>query len=80
MKFYEAIDQVVSLQEGHISVEAPGIASTTVELIRESKLGPPTLGYTYSCHRGNFPCYECPGCYKRQEVFAQLGMFQSASS
>ncbi|WP_377042066.1 7-cyano-7-deazaguanine synthase [Mycolicibacterium llatzerense] len=77
--FYESLDQLVSMQEGSIRVCAPALHDTTAELITRSGLGEDVLGWTVSCHRANFPCGTCPGCHKRTEVLAQVGILCGAS-
>lgn len=74
--FYSAIDVVTKLQEGGVQVEAPALGYSTVELVRQARLNESVLGRTVSCHRSVRPCGDCPGCWKRQQVFAELGVFQ----
>ncbi|MEH3140255.1 MAG: 7-cyano-7-deazaguanine synthase [Mycobacterium kyogaense] len=72
--FYELLDRLVSLQEGAIRVSAPALHLTTAELLIESGLRENILGWTVSCHRADYPCGTCPGCHKRAEVLAQVGV------
>ncbi|WP_367657417.1 7-cyano-7-deazaguanine synthase [Clavibacter michiganensis] len=72
--FYRALDAVVSLQEGGIRINAPGISKTTEQLINDAGLDEAVLGWTTSCHRSNLVCGSCPGCWKRQRVLASLGI------
>jgi 7-cyano-7-deazaguanine synthase len=71
-RFYSALDAVTAMQEGAVRVDAPAISMSTLDLVRESGLGQDTLGWTVSCHRGDFPCHACPGCYKRDQVLHNL--------
>lgn len=72
--FYQLADTLVAYQEGGIRVEAPGISQTTEELITSTELPTSVIGWTFSCHRADLPCGECPGCWKRQRVLANLGI------
>lgn len=73
-EFYQRLDALVSYQEGAVRVVAPGIRSTTEELLESSGLDEQVLGWTASCHRSNLPCGHCPGCWKRQRILAALGI------
>lgn len=73
-EFYRLLDALVSFQEGGIRVEAPGIEFTTEELVRESGVPHDVLAWTFSCHRSDRPCGACPGCWKRQQVLAAVGV------
>jgi 7-cyano-7-deazaguanine synthase len=66
--FYEALDVVMSMQEGGVHVDAPALDLTTEELVLASGLTADVLGWSVSCHRSNLPCGSCPGCWKRQRV------------
>lgn len=72
--FYDLLDALISYQEGDVHVAAPGIEYTTEELVRRSGASFETLAWTFSCHRGDRPCGECPGCWKRQQVLASVGV------
>ena len=74
IRFYEAIDNLISLQEGGIRVFAPAIDLTTVELVRTSGIPLDILGWTHSCHTSNFACGRCRGCYKHIGVLRDLGV------
>lgn len=73
-EFYARLDGLMHYQEGGVRVLAPGIAGTTEDLLRASKLDEQILGWTASCHRSNLPCGECPGCWKRVQVLAAYGV------
>lgn len=75
-RFYEALDALLQAQEGGLTVAAPGITNTTVELVQASNISDSVLGWTHSCHRANMPCMECPGCYKREQTLFELGRLQ----
>jgi 7-cyano-7-deazaguanine synthase len=72
--FYQALDCLISMQEGGIRVRAPAINETSAELVRRSGLTEDVLGWTVSCHRASFPCGDCPGCWKRTKVLSDLGI------
>jgi 7-cyano-7-deazaguanine synthase len=67
--FYQALDQLLRLQEGGIRVMAPAIASTTEELLADAALPASFTAWTVSCHRAALPCGDCPGCWKRLRIF-----------
>jgi 7-cyano-7-deazaguanine synthase len=71
--FFHQIDRVIGMQEGHLRVETPAIAMTTIELIRSSKVTDSILGWTHSCHKADFACGSCRGCWKRENVLDELG-------
>ncbi len=72
-EFYERMDHILSIQEGALRVEAPGLAFTAVELVRCSKIPDSILGWTHSCHKAEFACGACRGCWKRENVLDELG-------
>ena len=74
--FYEALNAMLQIQEGHITVSTPAISETTEQLVLRSGLGEEVLGWTVSCHRSVLPCGDCPGCWKRARVLANLGLLQ----
>jgi 7-cyano-7-deazaguanine synthase len=71
--FYLALNDLLAKQEGGISVSAPAIDVDAAELVTSSGIDDATLAWTHSCHRANYPCQECPGCYKRDQVLTSLG-------
>ncbi len=72
--FYEAIDSLMTLQEGSVHITAPAIDMTTEELIRISMVPESLLLWAHSCHISNNPCGTCPGCIKYREVRRNLGI------
>ena len=76
-EFYEALDRLMSMQEGNVRVVVPAIDQTSVELVQRSGLGEDVLAWTISCHRASFPCGDCPGCWKRGRVLSELGFLGS---
>lgn len=67
--FIECIDKLISIQEGTVRVSAPVNHLTTVELIKNSKVDLNFLrSWAHSCHKSNYPCGKCRGCYKHYET------------
>ncbi len=66
--FYKRLGSLVSHQEGNIKISAPAIGLTTEELISRSRAPRSFLGATFSCHRSNIACGDCPGCKKQREL------------
>ncbi|MFZ6990387.1 7-cyano-7-deazaguanine synthase [Curtobacterium sp. RRHDQ66] len=73
-EFYRLLDALVAYQEGGIRISAPAINYTTEELLVAAGLGANIIAETASCHRSNFPCGACPGCWKRQRVLASMNL------
>jgi 7-cyano-7-deazaguanine synthase len=74
-EFFRLLDGLTRYQEGGVGVAAPAIASTSVELIRDSGAGADLLGWTHSCHIGNAACGRCRGCLKRLAVLTEAGLW-----
>lgn len=72
-QFVRAMSAALQLQEGNLTLEAPAIGMTTVELLRRSEVSSEILSWAHSCHRGPLPCLECSGCKKYIGVFAEIG-------
>jgi 7-cyano-7-deazaguanine synthase len=70
--FIQALDHLLSLQEGQMHVSAPAIHLRTTQLVRESGIPFSDLAWAHSCHKANVPCGECRGCYKHFEVWREL--------
>lgn len=71
-EFYMQLNRTVSMQEGKIFVDVPGIQMTTVELVQKSGAPLSLLGWTHSCHKAPYACGNCRGCWKRQSVMVEL--------
>src|SRR5690606_8796838 len=71
-KFYDLLNDLMQYQEGNVSVSAPAINLSTVQLVLQSKISSELLFYAHSCHTGNEPCSHCRGCNKYIEVLQQL--------
>lgn len=72
--FYSKISDIISLQEGNISVSTPAIHLTSVELIKQSSIPENLLLLAHSCHTSNEPCMKCRGCFKHLHTLQQLGI------
>jgi len=66
--FFRRLSAVLSCQEGGLKVLAPAKKLSSEELISISKTPRSILGATFSCHRSNVPCGDCPGCIKQREL------------
>jgi 7-cyano-7-deazaguanine synthase len=66
--FFRKMNSLTSFQEGGMRIEAPAIELSTEKLIDVSKTPRSILGATFSCHRGNTACGDCPGCRKQRDV------------
>jgi 7-cyano-7-deazaguanine synthase len=71
-EFYELLSRVTEYQEGNITVSAPAIALTTVQLISEAQVPLEILALAHSCHVGDFACGTCGGCAKYLAVHREL--------
>lgn len=72
-QFYDALDQVMAIQEGKMRIRAPAIDMSSVDLINISAIQDSVLGWTHSCHTASVACGFCPGCAKRRDVLEELG-------
>ncbi len=70
--FVDAIDKLISAQEGNARVIAPFIESDIVQLAARSALPEHVLRRTHSCHVGNLACGQCPGFHRRIAILAAL--------
>ncbi len=70
-EFLDAMDRVVSQQSG-VRVVAPALGMTTLELVRKAAVPRSVLGWTFSCHTGEWACGSCRGCHKHRDVIARL--------
>lgn len=71
--FLDAIDALLRLQEGNLTVSAPSRHLSTEQLLLHSAVDDTTLGWTHSCHQDNVPCGHCPGCLRRNTALASAG-------
>lgn len=68
--FYDALAQLIAMQEGGIRVTAPAAGMTAIDLLNHSGISLDVLAWTHSCHRSDLACGDCPGCWKRAELLA----------
>jgi len=71
--FFEAMNGVLSLQEGQLELQAPAIEETTAELCRDSGIPFEILAWTHSCHVSAYACGTCRGCVKHRHTMHVLG-------
>lgn len=71
-EFVSAVSALLALQEGHMTVLAPAIKLSTIELIRLSAVPDTELAWAHSCHKSNVPCGNCRGCNKYFKILADL--------
>lgn len=71
-EFLQSFNALLSAQQANITVLAPAIEMSSVELIEKSLVPEGILGWTLSCHTGPVGCGECRGCYKHVETRALL--------
>lgn len=73
VEFIERIDGLLSFQEGELRVSAPAISLSSADLIKSSGIPFHLLAWAHSCHRANYACGDCRGCYKHQATMNVLG-------
>lgn len=71
--FVEAMDRLLSLQEGRMRIIAPAIELSCAELVRTSRVPMGLLAWAHSCHVSEFACGQCRGCNKHREAMRELG-------
>jgi 7-cyano-7-deazaguanine synthase len=69
--FLRGIDKVVSVQSG-VRVIAPALKLSTLKLVRNTKAPLSLLGWTFSCHTGEWACGTCRGCLKHDNVMRRI--------
>jgi 7-cyano-7-deazaguanine synthase len=68
--FLRAIDRLMSLQEGKVTVSAPARSLHPNKLLELSGFPLSLLGLTFSCHVMEYPCGRCRGCEKQLDTIA----------
>lgn len=71
--FVETINNLLRLQEGEMTIEAPAIDFSSAELVERSGIKRDLLCWAHSCHTGNFACGLCRGCDKHRQTMSELG-------
>jgi 7-cyano-7-deazaguanine synthase len=72
-EFVTSLNALLLQQEGEMTLEAPAIGLTAVELIRKSGVPMEVLAWAHSCHTSEFACGLCRGCRKHYETLRDLG-------
>jgi 7-cyano-7-deazaguanine synthase len=72
-EFFEAVNNVLYLQEGNVVLEAPALEDTTVSLCRRLSVPFEVLAWSHSCHVSERACGLCRGCCKHRESMRELG-------
>ena len=71
--FIDAMSDLMAMQEGGLTVSAPAIRMTAVELVQTSAVPKSVLAWAHSCHTGNLACGQCRGCIKHYATWKALG-------
>ncbi len=71
--FVERISDLMSMQEGGLTVSAPAIGLSATELVIASGIDKATLAWAHSCHTGVLACGNCRGCIKHYGTWKALG-------
>ncbi len=71
-EFVAAINYLMVIQEGEMTVEAPAIEYSTSELVKVAGVPSAMLAWAHSCHKSSVACGNCRGCNKYFEVWHEL--------
>jgi 7-cyano-7-deazaguanine synthase len=71
--FIDAISNLMEMQEGGLTVSAPAVDMTGVELVQRSGIPQAVLAWAHSCHLGDLACGRCRGCVKHYLTWKALG-------
>ena len=71
--FVRAMNGVLMVQEGGVSLEAPAILLDALELVRHSGVPKSLLAWAHCCHTATVACGQCRGCLKHENILAELG-------
>jgi 7-cyano-7-deazaguanine synthase len=74
-EFVRRLSKLLSMQEGAITLEAPAIGMTAVELVRASGIPLEILAWAHSCHVSDFACGGCGGCRKHYRTMAEISEY-----
>ena len=67
--FVEAMNAVLAVQ-GAYRLRAPAMGLDAADLLRLAGMPGEILGWTFSCHTGEWACGQCRGCLKHDELKA----------
>lgn len=73
-QFYKYIDDLVSYQEGKISIKCETIDFYSHELASNYNVPLKLLSIAHSCHTSNIACGKCSGCLKQMRVRFELNI------
>lgn len=71
-KFYDLINNLVSYQEGNISIVCETLNLFSHELAIKYSVPLNLLSIAHSCHKSNIACGKCSGCMKQLRVRHEL--------
>jgi 7-cyano-7-deazaguanine synthase len=71
-EFIEGMASALRSQNVRLTLSAPAIRMSTIELVRASGVSHDLLRWTFSCHRSAVACGQCRGCAKTVELFRNL--------
>jgi len=66
--FVDALDMLLSLQEGGVRLRAPAIGLRSEDLLERAPGVAGLLPWTFSCHVADQACGQCRGCAKHRMV------------
>ncbi len=66
--FVDQLSRLLEMQEGGVRLRAPAIHLTSEVLLERAQVPRSLLGWTFSCHVSRYPCGQCRGCIKHEEV------------
>lgn len=67
-EFIELMNDLFTMQEGHLTISSPAIKLSAVELVEESGIPLSILSWSHSCHTSEVACGFCRGCRKHYET------------
>ena len=68
IEFIEHMNNLFGMQEGELTVSAPAIELSAVELVKFSGTPMSILSWSHSCHLSEVACGFCRGCRKHYET------------
>lgn len=74
LQFIDAMSALLELQEASITLSAPALELSSLELVRRSGIPEEVLAWSHSCHISNLACGRCRGCHKHSEVMSRFGL------
>ncbi len=70
--FITQMNNLVTMQEGDLNIEAPAIGYTASELVRAAGVPIEILAWSHSCHLTEYACGFCRGCRKHYETMEDV--------